>query len=148
MRRGVAGRGRSAGRATLVCAGLLAVAGCGPPEAGRESRPGEDASASVPGTARSGAATYRSFVRLASGADPAAVAERHGIRPDTVLSGRVRGFRASLTRAEAERLRRDSAVRSVSVRVEDEEWTPGEGRTVPRDPPADTGGASPATPPP
>lgn len=137
-----------AGRATLVCAALLAVAGCGPPEPGRETRAGDDARASAPGTARSEAATYRSFVRLAPGVDPAAVAERHGIRPDSVLSGRVRGFLASLTRAEAERLRRDSAVRSVSFRVEDEEWRPGEGRTVPRDPPPDTGGASPSAPPP
>lgn len=109
--------------AVLLAAGV-SLAGCtSAPPPDEEERP-----------SASDSATSAYYVRLAPDVDPRAVASEHRLTPDTVIvTERARAFQGTFTGAEAERLRQDERVRSVSIRVEGEGWTPRDPMGLPED---------------
>lgn len=79
----------------------------------------------------------RFFVRLLPTADPRAVAERHRVEPDDVLTDRVRAFYAELTWGQVGSLARDTLVRSLAQQIEGSDTTRPPLRGLPV---SDTGG--------
>lgn len=57
----------------------------------------------------------RYFVRLKSGADPEEVATRHGVEPLKIITEPARAFYAELSRAQLEKLRKDTLVVSLAL---------------------------------
>lgn len=114
---GRAARRRSGWSASFVplIGAVLLVAACTsapPPEEGESVSPSDSATSAY-------------FVRLAPNADPRAVAADYDVVPDSVIvTERTRAFRGTLTSAQAERLRQDERVRSVSIRIEGAGWRP------------------------
>ena len=119
--------------ALLAAVGALltvTAAGCGgPPGEGADEPAADTAAASdaPPDTAVAG----RYFVRVAASADPGTLAERHGIRPDTVHTEKTRAFVATLTWGQVEALRADSLVRSLAQQIEGSDREPPEPQEVP-----------------
>lgn len=59
----------------------------------------------------------RYFVRLSSGADPQAVAERHGVEPLEIFHDPVPAFYAALDSGQVVALRRDTVVASLAREI-------------------------------
>lgn len=112
--------------AVLGVLGVLSLA-CGPaggPNAG-DTTPAVSPEAAAADTAGTdGAAAGRYFVRLRNGADPVAVARRHGLVPLDTIRSPVPALYVSLTAAERDSLARDTLVVSVAREIHQGDSTP------------------------
>lgn len=127
-------------RSPLTCClfwlSALALVGCGTPGGNVEVESEDKSDTQV--VAADSAHRTSFYVHLVSGADPVAVARRHGLVPSDTITGPRPGFVAKLTAREQAALKADSAVRSLAREIHQ-----GKGRDAPviREIGVDSGGS-------